>query len=209
MGEDLLNAFVTLFVIIDPIGLVPVFIALTSDLAPRDRRTVATKAIAIAAGLLLLFALGGHAVLGFLGISFSAFKIAGGLLLLATAFEMVFERRTERRDQQAASAEHHAARLSEIAVFPLAIPLLAGPGAITSIILLMGRAEGEPAEQAGVLGVAAAVLAISYVLFLISGPVARLLGKTGVVVTSRVLGVLLAALAVQYVIDGVTTVLAG
>lgn len=193
----LVSAFVTLFVVIDPIGLTPVFIALTPGLTAQQRRAIAIRATVIAAGLLFLFAFLGEQVLGFIGISMPAFRIAGGILLFLTAFDMLFERRTKRREDQADVED-----VPDPSVFPIAIPLIAGPGAIASIILLAGQAEG-PVGMASVLGVMVAVLIIVFLLFLSAPLIERALGKTGIVVVTRLLGMLLAALSVQFVLDGI------
>ncbi|WP_416881944.1 MarC family protein [Marivita sp.] len=193
----LISAFVTLFVVIDPIGLTPVFIALTPGLTAQQRRAIAIRATVIAAGLLFLFAFLGEQVLGFIGISMPAFRIAGGILLFLTALDMLFERRTKRREDQADVED-----VPDPSVFPIAIPLIAGPGAIASIILLAGQAEG-PVGMASVLGVMVAVLIIVFLLFLSAPLIERALGKTGIVVVTRLLGMLLAALSVQFVLDGI------
>ena len=193
----LISAFVTLFVVIDPIGLTPVFIALTPGLTAQQRRAIAIRATVIAAGLLFLFAFLGEQVLGFIGISMPAFRIAGGILLFLTALDMLFERRTKRREDQADVDD-----APDPSVFPIAIPLIAGPGAIASIILLAGQAEGA-VGMASVLGVMVGVLMIVFLLFLSAPIIERALGKTGIVVVTRLLGMLLAALSVQFVLDGI------
>lgn len=193
----LVSAFVTLFVVIDPIGLTPVFIALTPGLTAQQRRAIAIRATVIAAGLLFLFAFLGEQVLGFIGISMPAFRIAGGILLFLTALDMLFERRTKRREDQADVED-----VPDPSVFPIAIPLIAGPGAIASIILLAGQAEG-PVGMVSVLGVMVAVLIIVFLLFLSAPLIERALGKTGIVVVTRLLDMLLAALSVQFVLDGI------
>ena len=193
----LISAFVTLFVVIDPIGLTPVFIALTPGMTAQQRRAIAIRATVIAAGLLFLFAFLGEQVLGFIGISMPAFRIAGGILLFLTALDMLFERRTKRREDQADMDD-----APDPSVFPIAIPLIAGPGAIASIILLAGQAEGA-VGMASVLGVMVGVLMIVFLLFLSAPIIERALGKTGIVVVTRLLGMLLAALSVQFVLDGI------
>ncbi|WP_439120800.1 MarC family protein [Marivita sp.] len=193
----LVSAFVTLFVVIDPIGLTPVFIALTPGMTAQQRRAIAIRATVIAAGLLFLFAFLGEQVLGFIGISMPAFRIAGGILLFLTALDMLFERRTKRREDQADVDD-----APDPSVFPIAIPLIAGPGAIASIILLAGQAEGA-VGMASVLGVMVGVLMIVFLLFLSAPIIERALGKTGIVVVTRLLGMLLAALSVQFVLDGI------
>lgn len=193
----LISAFVTLFVVIDPIGLTPVFIALTPGMTAQQRRAIAIRATVIAAGLLFLFAFLGEQVLGFIGISMPAFRIAGGILLFLTALDMLFERRTKRREDQADVDD-----APDPSVFPIAIPLIAGPGAIASIILLAGQAEGA-VGMTSVLGVMVGVLMIVFLLFLSAPIIERALGKTGIVVVTRLLGMLLAALSVQFVLDGI------
>lgn len=192
-----LTAFVTLFVVIDPIGLTPVFIALTPGLSAAQRHRIGFRALAIAAILMMIFALAGEAILGAIGISISAFRIAGGLLLFLTAIDMLFERRTERREHQGEGdpIQH------DPSVFPLAMPLLAGPGALASMILLTGEAPGV-LHMVMINLVMLSVLVIAMALFLVATPLARALGRTGVMVVTRLLGMLLAALSVQFVIDG-------
>ncbi len=192
----LISAFATLFVVIDPIGMTPIFVALTQGMSPAKRRAVAVRSCLIAAAVLLLFALSGEAVLGFLGISMPAFRIAGGLLLFLTALEMLFEFRTKRRQGR---SEDPA---DDPSVFPLAIPLIAGPGAIASIILLMGDVQGDILASALVVAVMVSVVAVVAALFLLGGFLERLIGQTGIVVLTRLFGMLLAALAVQFVLDG-------
>ncbi|WP_282096546.1 MarC family protein [Epibacterium ulvae] len=192
----LITSFVTLFVIIDPIGLTPLFIALTQGMPPEQQRKVAIRAVLVSGGILALFALSGEAVLGFIGISMPAFRIAGGILLFLTALDMLFERRTKRREDRQEEEEHE-----DPSVFPLSIPLIAGPGSIATVILLTGEQAGFMGFAA-VMGVVASVLLILLVLCLTSGALARLLGKTGVTVVTRLLGMLLAALSVQFVLDG-------
>jgi multiple antibiotic resistance protein len=201
----LLSAFVTLLLVVDPLGLVPTFVAVTDGLPPRSRRQVALRACIIAAVVLAGAALGGDWLFRMVGITLPAFRIAGGLLLFSIASEMVLGVRIERQSKAAEQAlEEH---VRNIAAFPLAVPLMAGPGAITATVLLAGRAGGSPTALALLIGVICVVLAICYAAFLAGGRVARALGTTGNVVLSRLLGVLLAALAVQYVIDGIRIVL--
>ncbi|WP_296763599.1 MarC family protein [Sediminimonas sp.] len=191
----LISAFATLFVIIDPIGLTPIFVALTQGMNSAQRRAIALRACLVGAILLCLFAAFGEAVLGFIGISMPAFRIAGGILLFLTALDMLFERRTKRREGQAEDDT------DDPSVFPLAIPLIAGPGAIASIILLAGQQPGL-AGLAVVIAVMLVVLAILMVMFLAAGLVERALGRVGTNVITRLLGMLLAALSVQFVLDG-------
>ena len=190
------SAFVTLFVVLDPPGLAPIFIALTSGMTPAIKRTIALEAALVALGILVGALLFGQAILAALGISLAAFRIAGGLLLFAIAFEMVFEKRQERKSSAV------VARPSP-AVFPLGIPLMAGPGAIAASILLAGRADGDWMLLGLFAGVMALVVALCLCVFLLSGQIERFLGERAQNVLGRLLGVLLAALAVQYVADGV------
>jgi multiple antibiotic resistance protein len=205
--EFLISALVTLAVVVDPVGLVPAFVAITQGLPEKSRRNVALRACLIAAAILAGSALIGDWLLRTLSITLPAFRIAGGLLLFSIASEMVFGVRTVRQSRQAEEAiEEH---VRNIAAFPLAIPLMAGPGAITASVLLSGRAGGDPLHMGILLGVVAAVMVLCYVVFLMASHIAKLLGTTANIVLSRLLGVLLAALAVQFVIDGVRVALAG
>jgi multiple antibiotic resistance protein len=205
--EFLVSALVTLIVVVDPVGLVPTFIAITEGLPERSRRNVAWRACLIALGILAGTAFVGDWLLRMLAISLPAFRIAGGLLLFSIASEMVFGVRLQRNSQQAEDAigEH----MRNVAAFPLAIPLMAGPGALTATVLIAGRAGGDPLRLAILLGAIAVAIALCFVAFTLAATIARLFGTTGNVVLSRLLGVLLAALAVQYVIDGVRVALAG
>jgi multiple antibiotic resistance protein len=203
--EFLVSAFVTLLVVVDPVGLVPTFLAITHDLPRSARVTVAWRASLIAALVLAGSALIGDWLLRTMSITLPAFRIAGGLLLFSIASEMVFGVRIERQSQQAEQAVEE--RVRNIAAFPLAVPLMAGPGAITATVLLAGRGGGEPLRLVLLLGVIAAVLALCVVTFMLAARIAGLLGITGNIVLSRLLGVLLAALAVQYVVDGVRSAL--
>ncbi|MCA0870051.1 MarC family protein [Seohaeicola saemankumensis] len=191
----LITAFVTLFVIIDPIGLMPLFVALTHGMTAARRRSIGLRACAVAAVLLTLFAAFGESLLGFVGISMPAFRVAGGILLFLTALDMLFERRAKRREDQTEEER------PDPSVFPLAIPLIAGPGSIATMILLVGQQPGLGGLLT-VLGVMLAVLAVLLVLFLAAGLLERMLGRTGINVVTRLLGMLLAALSVQFVLDG-------
>ena len=204
--DFLISALVTLVVVVDPIGLVPTFLAITNGLPDTARRAVALRASLIACCVLAGSALIGDWLLRSLSITLPAFRIAGGLLLFSIASEMVFGVRTVRQSQQAEEAIEE--RVRNIAAFPLAVPLMAGPGAITATILLAGRGNGQIERLALLLAVIAVVIVVCLLVFLAATRVARLLGATGSVVLSRLLGVLLAALAVQYVIDGVRAALA-
>jgi multiple antibiotic resistance protein len=198
--EFLISALVTLLVVVDPIGLVPSFIAITHGLPEKSRRHVALRACLIAAAILAGAAIAGDWLLRTLSITLPAFRIAGGLLLFSIASEMVFGVRIVRQTEAAEQAlEEH---VRNIAAFPLAIPLMAGPGAITASVLLSGRADHDPRRIALLLGVIVVVTAACWLCFAIATPIAKVIGTTGNTVLQRLLGVLLAALAVQYVIDG-------
>jgi multiple antibiotic resistance protein len=203
--DYLKTALVTLLVTLDPPGLAPVFIGLTLGMSGGQKREVALRASVIAFAILAVFAFGGRVVMDALGISIPAFRIAGGLLLFYIAFDMIFELRGERREELASTAvsiDH----VRNVAAFPLAIPLMAGPGSITATMLLAGRANGRYAELAGLMAIVALTMGITYATLLISDRVSNVLGSTGKIVLTRMLGVVLAALAVQFVVDGVKTV---
>lgn len=205
--EFMISALVTILVVVDPIGLVPSFIAITQGLPAKARRSVALRACLIATLILAGAALAGDWLLRMLSISLPAFRIAGGLLLFSIASEMVFGVRVVRQTETAEQAiEEH---VRNIAAFPLAIPLMAGPGAITASVLLSGRSGGDPLRLGLLLGVIAAVMLLCFVVFELASRIAKLLGTTATSVASRILGVLLAALAVQFVIDGVKVAMAG
>jgi multiple antibiotic resistance protein len=200
MLNEAIAAFVTLFVVIDPIGLGPMFVALTQGATAVERRRIGIIAVAVAAGILTVFGLAGDSVLAFLGISMPAFRISGGLLLFMIALDMVFERRVQRREQRAGGED--ASPSHDPSVFPLATPLLAGPGAIATIILLVGSQKGDLAGQATIFAVLYALLLLALAMFFLGGIIERLLRRTGVIVISRLFGMLLAALSVQFVLDG-------
>jgi multiple antibiotic resistance protein len=206
--DYLTSALVTLLVTVDPPGLAPIFLSITPGMDRQARRQVAIRAVIIAGAIMAASGLAGAQLLSALGISLPAFRIAGGLLLFWIAFEMVFERRNERKSgtvQTAVTIDH----IRNVAAFPLAIPLMAGPGAITATILLAGRTQGEPVQLLGLMVVIAFVMISCLVVFLAADRVSKWLGVTGNIVLSRLLGVILAALAVQFVIDGVQAILAG
>ena len=200
-------ALVTLLVVVDPVGLTPAFLGVTAGLPRSARRQVALRACLIAFAILAGAALAGDWLLRTLSISLPAFRIAGGLLLFSIASEMVFGVRIARQSETAGKAVEEHVR--DIAAFPLAIPLMAGPGAITAAVLLAGRAGGDPFRLGVLIAIVAAVMAACLVVFAFAGQVERLLGRTGNTVLSRLLGVLLAAMAVQFVVDGVKALIAG
>ncbi|WP_324754670.1 MarC family protein [Roseovarius sp. Pro17] len=192
----LITTFAALFIVLDPFALVPLFLAMTRGMPASRRRTIALHSCLTAAALLCLFGAFGEAVLGFIGISMPAFRIAGGVLLFLTALDMLFERRTKRREGQVEQDDHE-----DPSIFPLAIPLIAGPGAIATVILLTGEHSGY-LGLTWVLGMMLFVMFMVYLSFLSAGMLEHALGKTGISVVTRVLGMLLAALAVQFVLDG-------
>ena len=213
MFEVFASAFVTLFVVIDPPGCAPIFAGLTGGVSPHRQRRMAIKAAGVAFVILVLFALFGEAFLRALHIELDAFRIAGGIMLFMIALEMVFEKRTRRREERAekvraASEEHarepdHADHIGDdVAIFPMAMPMLAGPGAIASVMLLMAQAQG-PAASFAVLAALTAVMAATLAALMAAAPLMRMFGSQVESVVTRLLGVILAALAVQFVIDGV------
>lgn len=193
----LISAFVTLFVIVDPIALAPLFVALTRGMDAAQRRRIGLRACIIAIVLMTLFGLLGEKILRVIGISMPAFRISGGILLFLTALDMLFERRTQRREGQAPLPDH------DPSVFPLATPLIAGPGAFTTMILLVNTPGATWTHTLAVHAIMAAVVGIAFLFFLMAGLIERALGRTGSVVVTRLLGMLLAALSVQFVLDGV------
>jgi len=204
--DFLVSALVTLFVTVDPIGLVPTFLAVTQGLPTKARQRIALRAAIITAIILAGTALIGDWLLHELGITLPAFRIAGGLLLFFVAAEMVLGWRQERQSKEAEEALEE--RVRNVAAFPLAIPLMAGPGAITATLLLAGQAQGQVFKLAMLIVIVIAIVAVCLGAFLLASQIARLMGVTGNIVLSRLLGVLLAALAVQFIIDGVRIVLA-
>lgn len=219
LDQYLLNGFATLLVTIDPIGLAPLFLAVTRGASPAMRRSIAIRGSLIAGAILIAFAITGTAVLTFLGISLPAFRIAGGLLLFWIAFEMVFEKREKRKQASAEQAlaqdrgegprPHGSAPedMRHLAVFPLAIPLIAGPGAISATILLASQAQ-DLLWHALLIVLVAAMVGSCYLVFIAADRVDRYLGETGRSVLTRLLGVLLSALAVQFVADGIKAIMA-
>ncbi len=201
MTELFISAFVTFFVVIDPPGCAPIFSSLTAGTPAAHRRTMAIRSILVATAILLSFALFGEAFLGALGISLDAFRIAGGIMLFLIALEMVFEKRTERRENRAegvkASPEHE-----DISIFPMAIPMIAGPGSIASVMLLVSRSTGIEQSMV-VLSALAANLVLTFFALLLSAPLMKFIGVKLEGMITRILGVILAALAAQFVIDGI------
>lgn len=205
MTETLVATFVTLFVAIEPLSTAAVFASLVADAAPNERRRTAVRGVMISAVVLFAFAFGGKPLLGALGIELSAFRIAGGILLLLVSIDMVMARPSGLRAATPGELEESGTR-QDISVFPLAIPLIAGPGALTAIVLLMSDGAGNIALQVAIVAVLLAILVVTLLCLLAAAQIVRLLGETGVNVVSRVSGIILAALAVQFVIDGVRQV---
>ena len=204
--EALISAFVTLFVVIDPIGVAPLFMSLTTSETVAHRRRLALKGVSIAAVILFVFGLFGEILLQALGVGMPAFRIAGGILLVLLSIDMLMARDSGLRNTTEGEAAEGVKR-GDISVFPLAIPLIAGPGAMTSIVLLMGRAEDDPAMQGAILAALTVVLLLSLLCLLAAGSLMKLLGVTGVNVITRVFGIITASLGVQFIIDGVLVVL--
>jgi multiple antibiotic resistance protein len=204
MVELFLSAFVTLFVVIDPPGCAPIYAGLTKGATARQQRTMATRACLIAGAILVVFALFGEDLLGALHIELDSFRIAGGIMLFVIALDMVFEKRTQRREARAEKVAAENAltpEVDDVSVFPMAMPMLAGPGAIASVMLLTAKAQGWQSTLV-VLGALAAVLVLTLLALIAASPLMRLFGARVEAVITRLLGVLLAALAAQYVIDG-------
>jgi len=196
-----LKAFVTLFVVIDPIGTAPIFAALTHGAEAAHRRAMALRGTVLGALILIVFAAFGEPLLTALGVGMPAFRIAGGVLLLLLSIEMVFARHSGVRSPTSRE-ESEARQRDDISVFPLAFPLIAGPGAMTSVVLVVEHTGGDPKTAALLAGVLAAVLVLTLLCLLAAGGISRLLGVTGVNVIGRISGVVLAALAVQFMLDG-------
>jgi multiple antibiotic resistance protein len=203
--ELFINFFVVLFVVVDPLGLAPMFAALTQDETPSRQRALAIRATIIAAAVLVTFALVGDKLLRTLGISMPAFQIAGGALLFLLAVDMVFARHSGLRATTPVENKE-AEQRKDISVFPLAVPLIAGPGALTTVLLMVGEQNGDSLVVGTVLGVLVVVLALTLLALWFSPNVMRFLGATGTNVVSRVLGIILAAMAVQFMLDGWTAV---
>ncbi len=202
MVDQLIKFFVVLFVVIEPLSLIPLFSGLTDGATEAYRRRMAVKAVAIATGILLVFALVGARFLELVGISLAAFRIFGGLLLFLIALEMVFARESGTRTSSGEAEESR--RRADISVFPLAFPLIAGPGALATILLWFAPVSitRRPLEFLALFGCALAVLALTLLTMWVAAPLMRIVGVTGANVANRLLGVILGALAVQFVIDG-------
>ena len=208
MIDLFISAFVTLFVVIDPPGCAPIYASLTTGASAQQRRSMAIRATVIAGCILVFFAMFGEALLSFLHIDLDSFRIAGGIMLFIIAIDMVFEKRTERRENRAeevisaAAAKAKSLEEEDISVFPMAIPMLAGPGSLAAIMLLAARSH-SPAETGVVLAALVAVMIITLASLLLAGPLMRLMGEKFEGALTRLLGVVLAALAAQFVVDGI------
>lgn len=200
MIELFISAFITLFVVIDPPGCAPIYASITTDANTQQRRSMAIRAVVVAGGILLVFALFGEVLLSALHIELNSFRIAGGIMLFLIALDMVFEKRTERREQRAQKVID-TPEIEDVSIFPMAMPMIAGPGSIASVMLLVSQNEGLD-RALTILGALLAVLLLTLVALLAAGPLMKLLGAKAEAVITRLLGVLLAALAAQFVIDG-------
>jgi multiple antibiotic resistance protein len=201
MTELFISAFVTFFVVIDPPGCAPIFSSLTAGTDAAHRRSMAIRSVLVASGILLVFAVFGEDLLGALGISLDAFRVAGGIMLFLIALDMVFEKRTERRENRAQDVKDNPEH-EDISIFPMAIPMIAGPGSIASVMLLMAKSNGMT-ESLIVLSALGAMLVLTLISLLLAGPLMKLLGYRVEAMITRILGVVLAALAAQFVIDGI------
>ena len=199
MIELFISSLITFFVVIDPPGCAPIYAGLSAGASPTQRRAMAVRAVGVAASILLVFALFGEGLLKGLGINLASFRIAGGIMLFLIALEMVFERRTERREDRAAKVQQ--AHVEDVSIFPMAMPMIAGPGSIATVMLLGSRHPGLPAHLV-VLAAMATILLLTRAALLAAGAMMKLLGAKIEAVITRLLGVLLAALAVQFVMDG-------
>ena len=200
MTELFVSAFITFFVVIDPPGCAPIYASLTTDAPAKQRRNMAFRAIVVASLILLVFAAVGAQLLNALGISLDSFRIAGGIMLFIIALEMVFEKRTERRENRAQDIID-TPEIEDVSIFPMAMPMIAGPGSIAAVMLLISKHDGMENAMV-ILGALGVVLLMTLLGLLAAGPLMRLLGGNVEAVITRVLGVLLGALAVQFVVDG-------
>ncbi|MHA6722141.1 MarC family protein [Sphingomonas sp. RS2018] len=200
MLELYISALITFFVVIDPPGCAPIYAGLTAGASAAHTRAMAVRAVGVATAILLVFALFGEGLLHALGIGLDAFRIAGGIMLFVIAMDMVFERRTQRREERAEKIKE-TPEVEDVSIFPMAMPMIAGPGSIASVMLMMSRTSGLSASLV-VLGAMLTILALTLLALLAAGPIMRVLGAKIEAVITRLLGVLLAALAAQFVIDG-------
>jgi multiple antibiotic resistance protein len=200
MIDLFMSAFVTLFVVIDPPGCAPIYASLTGGASDKQRKSMAYRAVLIAGAILVFFAMFGEALLSFLHIDLDSFRIAGGIMLFIIAIDMVFEKRTERREQRAEKIME-AQEIDDVSVFPMAMPMLAGPGSIASVMLLVSQNNGLDRAMV-IFGALLAVLLLTLIALLTASPLMRIIGHKGEAIITRLLGVLLAALAAQFVVDG-------
>ena len=205
MIELFVSSLITFFVVIDPPGCAPIYAGLSASASAAQKRAMAIRAVGVSAAILFVFALFGEALLKGLGISLASFRIAGGIMLFLIALEMVFEKRTERREDRAAKVANDP-EVEDVSIFPMAMPMIAGPGSIASVMLLMSRNSGLERSLV-VLGAMVTILLLTLAALLAAGPIMRILGAKIEAVITRLLGVLLAALAVQFVLDGLSVVL--
>ena len=205
MIELFISSLITFFVVIDPPGCAPIYAGLSASASALQKRAMAIRAVGVSALILFVFALFGEALLKGLGISLASFRIAGGIMLFLIALEMVFEKRTERREDRAAKVASDP-EVEDVSIFPMAMPMIAGPGSIASVMLLMSRNSGLE-RSAVVLAAMVTILLLTLAALLAAGPIMRILGAKIEAVITRLLGVLLAALAVQFVLDGVSAVM--
>ena len=201
MLELYISSLITFFVVIDPPGCAPIYAGLSAGATPAHRRSMAVRAVFVAAIILFVFAAFGETLLRALGISLASFRIAGGIMLFLIALEMVFEKRTERREDRAAKIAA-TPEVEDVSIFPMAMPMIAGPGSIASVMLMMSRNHGVE-KVVVVLAALATILLLTLAALIAAGPIMRVLGAKIEAVITRILGVLLAALAVQFVIDGI------
>lgn len=200
MLELFFSAFTILFVVIDPPGCAPIYASLTHGATAKQRRSMAIRAVSVAGLILIVFALFGEQLLGALHIELDSFRIAGGIMLFVIAIDMVFEKRTQRREDRAQKFIE-TPEVEDVSIFPMAMPMIAGPGSIASVMLLVAQNDGTDRALV-ILGALGAVLLLTLAALVAAGPLLRLLGKHAEAVITRLLGVLLAALAAQFVIDG-------
>jgi|YelNatPaOPRAMG01_1025707.scaffolds.fasta_scaffold02556_12 multiple antibiotic resistance protein len=197
-----ITVFVMLFTVVDPVGLLPVLLGLTETLSPRERGKIVSRAVLVAGGVMAFFALFGDYILHYFGISLGAFYIAGGILLFLISIDMVFARPSRARETRK-EEEEGKRHLEEVYVFPLAIPMLSGPGTIATVMLLKSLAAGDPWRLLIFSLSALLVLLASWAVLRAGAPILERIGHTGVLVISRLMGILLSALAVQFVVNGI------
>jgi multiple antibiotic resistance protein len=201
LTELFVSSLITFFVVIDPPGCAPIYAGLTAGATPAHTRSMAIRAVLVSAVILLVFALFGHDILNALGISLDSFRIAGGIMLFLIALEMVFEKRTQRREDRAQKIID-TPEVEDVSIFPMAMPMIAGPGSIASVMLLMSQGHGIQRTLV-ILGAMGTILLLTLAALLLAGPLMRIMGQKIEAVITRLLGVLLAALAAQFVIDGI------